>query len=450
MKRGVCGALLVLSLGFASLRGQEKVNKDEKKPPTANERMEALFKSSAAKQQEIKRRLPEWLAPYSSRGLVASLDDDDQVASISVGAILSDELLSKFKTLPRLRELHTGGGNLTPLGLKQLAELTSLQKITLYGLRHDGQGLGDTALANIVGLKSLVEIHVFECGTTDAGVKLLETMPQLTHLTLHQEAHLTDKAVYLIARLKGLKYLDLAYFGSSDEAWMRFSRESLKSLAALRDLEALYVHGQDIPAEPMRFTQLKSLSLGHSGVSDTWAAKIAECRELRFLELTYTKITDDGLKNIAKLPDLQHFNLSSYVVTDAGIGHLERLPALGHLSLRASRLTDQSLKHLTHMKKLNRIDLHGSGYPGHVVGSCFTIDGIRQLKELPNLQDLYLTNLESANGFAGLKELTQLRSLTLQSANISFEDFDVMEKALPNTYISAVNGHGSLRNLRKR
>lgn len=129
-------------------------------------------------------------------------------------------------------------------------------------------------------------------------------------------------------------------------------------------------------------------------------------------------------------------------MTDAGIGRLKRLPALEHLSLRASRLSDASLVHLAGMKGLKRVDLHGSGQPGVNLGRRFTIEGVKQLKALPDLRSLSLTNFAAADGFLGLKELTQLRELTLMMANIRAEELDALGEALPKTRINSMSGGG--------
>src|SRR5439155_5214877 len=84
-----------------------------------------------AYQAEIERHLPEWLKVHYNGGLLASLDDDHNVVSITAGEVMSDELLGKLKTLPKLRELDIETTKLiTPAGLKSLAELSSLRKLT--------------------------------------------------------------------------------------------------------------------------------------------------------------------------------------------------------------------------------------------------------------------------------------------------------------------------------
>jgi beta-lactamase regulating signal transducer with metallopeptidase domain len=400
-----------------------------------------LITTLQAYQANIERQLPQWLKIHYNNGLVAMLDDDGNVVSLSTGEVMSDELLGKLKALPKLRELDFGPTKLiTPAGLQHLAGLSSLQKLSLYNLNHDGKGLGDTAIRHLVGLKSLRELHVNHCGTTDAGVGLLEAMPQLTHLALYAEARLTDSALVSIAKLKRLKHLSLDSYVGTEQGWMRFSKEGTRLLAGLQELEHLHLVGQEISLEFLQFARLKSLSLGTGAVDDACAARIAKCRQLQSLTLVYTNITNDGLSKFADLPELSRLNLDSHIVTDNGIGHLKRLPKLQHVSLRASRLTDESLPHLAQIKSLTRIDLHGSGEPGVNAGKCFTIAGLQRLKALPRLRTLWLTNLECADSFLGLKELTQLRELTLMMANIRGEDLEALEKALPNTTINSISG----------
>ena len=135
----------------------------------------------------------------------------------------------------------------------------------------------------------------------------LEAMPQLTHLTLRQEGRLTDAALVSVAKLKGLRTLDLSsYVGTQSYGFMRFTPEALRPLATLRELEVLRLAGQ-APLTLLFPPKLTSLSVG--GVDDAAATRIARCRYLRSLELMYSDITDDGLKKIATIPGLRHLNL---------------------------------------------------------------------------------------------------------------------------------------------
>ena len=94
------------------------------------------------------------------------------------------------------------------------------------------------------------------------------------------------------------------------------------------------------------------------------------------------------------------------------------------------------------MKSLTRLDLHGSGFPGASLGTRFTAEGLQHLKHLPRLRTLWLTNLRLDGGFRVLKELTQLRHLTLTMTDISESEVVALEESMTNTTIAAMSGGG--------
>lgn len=386
------------------------------------------------------RHLPEWLKPLHDHGLLATVDDAGGVITLTSGEVMTDELLARLETLPKLRELDLGATKtLTRTGMAHLGKLPALEILRLSSVIHEGDGLGDAALEAVSRIPTLLDLTIAECGTTDAGVRHLEAMPQLTHLTLRQEGRLTDAALASVAKLKRLRQLDLSsYVGTASYGRMRFTPEGLNQLAGLQDLEVLRLPGHAPRADLFPLPKLTSLGVG--GVDDAAATRIARCKDLRSLELQYPDITDDGLKQIATLPGLRHLSLSSGIITDAGMAHLGALPHLEHLELRATGVSDETLRHLADVKTLTRLDLHGSGLPGVNLGRRFTADGLRQLKRLPRLRTLWLTNLQLDGGFGVLKELTQLRELSLMMTDINEGEVAALEEALSDTTVIAMSG----------
>src|SRR5262249_49672018 len=57
-----------------------------------------LITTLEAYNADVERRLPDWLKAHYNRGLVARFDDGN-VVSLAAGAIMSDELLARLKTL---------------------------------------------------------------------------------------------------------------------------------------------------------------------------------------------------------------------------------------------------------------------------------------------------------------------------------------------------------------
>jgi len=400
----------------------------------------AEFSSGSGGAERTTQRLPEWMKPLHNHGLLATLDDDGEVASVTTSRIMDDELLAKLKTLPRLRELHievTKG--ITSAGLAQLAELRLLEKLSLYQINTDGPGLGDTAIRSVAGLPALRELSVNECGTTDAGAGLLEQLPQLTALSLYQEGRLTDNALKSIGKLSRLKSLSLnSYVATQRLGRMRFSTDGIWHLSELKNLETLSLVGHDVPADALGFPKLRSLSLGGPSVDDAAAARIGTLCELRQIELSYAGFGDAGMQHIAVLPNLRRLQISSQVITDEGIKLLRSHPRLEQVTLRASGVSDESLRYLARIPSLTRLDLYGSGQAGFAPGRNFTMEGLQTLKALPKLTTLGLNNLDlPGGGYTGLKELKQLRHLSLFMCNVNEKELDALEEVMPNTTITS-------------
>ncbi|MFO0880705.1 MAG: TIGR03067 domain-containing protein [Gemmataceae bacterium] len=450
-----------------------------------------VFTTLEAWQARIVSKLPDWLKPLYNKGLLATLDDGDEVATVTTGTIATDELLARLRTLPKLRELHLEATReVTPAGLAHLGKMPRLEKLSLYQITAGDNGLGDEAIRSVAGLVSLRELWIGECGTTDAGVKLLDKLPKLTTLTLRQEVHLTDAALGSIARLPQLKSLSLpSYVGlrrgwvrfsaegarqarelvedsTPREGWMRFSAKGIRQLEKLKHLEVLHLVGHDVPADALEFPHLKSLGLGYSspddpalanrgagrgGIGDDVARKIGDLRNLQELELSYSAIGDDGFKSIAGLPGLRRLNVRSTHITDMGIAHLRNHKGLEHISLRIAGLGDRTLQHLAHIETLTRLDLDGSGVPGGPPSRNVSIAGLQQLKNLPGLDTLWLSHFDiPVGGYVGLKELRHLRELTLLRTNITGAEREALIKALPRTRISAPTGGGNYLRVPKR
>ena len=112
---------------------------------------------------------------------------------------------------------------------------------------------------------------------------------------------------------------------------------------------------------------------------------------------------------------------------------------LNFLELRAYGFSDIGLGHLAKVKSLNRLDLWGAN---------FTVQGLQQLRDLPNLRTLWLNGFRDQGSYLGLKDLKQLRELSFMMSSINQAEFTELEKALPKTKITSMTGGGSLRSIR--
>ena len=133
---------------------------------------------------------------------------------------------------------------------------------------------------------------------TDA---LLERFAQLEHLTmldLEGSKHVTDDGLRHLARLSGLRHLNLMGCGITD-----------RGLDVLRRLPAL-----------------ESIVLAWTRISDVGAANLATCENIQFVDLGETDTGDGAIHALAGKRRLCDFR-SGNAVTDAGLALLHEIPA---------------------------------------------------------------------------------------------------------------------------
>ena len=122
------------------------------------------------------------------------------------------------------------------------------------------------------------------------------------------------------------------------------------------------------------------------------------------------------------------------------MAHLTSLKRLTHLELRASHVGDESLKHISELKSLTYLSLSGSGEPGVHIGRNFTGAGYAHLARLPNLERMSLTNADVH--WKELQSLKQVADLNMLMPTMSRDDVRKLQKALPDTRVSAAWGGG--------
>lgn len=401
-----------------------------------------------ARKEFTLKHVPDWMKePVRKRELQAKLGEGNQVVYVSAGRKLTENVLKQLATLPKLREIQFTHSPTLPIeALGLLSGLTHLEKVTMSGQLDEATSRGDAAIAALSSISSLRELDIHECGTTDAGAKLLEKMPQLTHLQLYQEGNLTDAALESIGKLRNLKSLDLtSYVGTVTYGRMYFTGKGTSHLASLNKLEVLRLAGHDVSAKTLQFPKLTSLALGGQGVRDDCAAQLPKMAELKNLSLSFSSITDEGMKHVALLKNLKRLSLNSAVITDKGLSRITGLP-LTHLELRASKITDTSLSNIAKIKTLARLDISGSGRPGARMGNVISAQGLEKLKTLPNLQTLWINNLQSVGVGSALAEIKSLRHVTMMMVSINEEELDLLSDALPEATIHYITGgFGSTR-----
>jgi hypothetical protein len=93
-------------------------------------------------------------------------------------------------------------------------------------------------------------------------------------------------------------------------------------------------------------TQLKSLGLSRTQITDKALAQLQRLERLEALSLTNCNVTDAGLKSLEALPSLQFLALGGTQITDAGLASLEKMKTLRTLYLKHTGVTQAGIQGL--------------------------------------------------------------------------------------------------------
>jgi hypothetical protein len=209
-----------------------------------------------------------------------------------------------------------------------------------------------------------------------------------------------------------------------------------------------------------RLSHLKSLDLNNC-LNDERLAKLAGLAELEYLQTNVAKVTDDGLRPLARLKNLKalKFFHPGPSFSGAGLAHLADLPHLQQLTVAGSlAFNDDGMKAVA---KLTRLQEFRTWHAGP------TQEGVKKLKELPNLKSLnlgqrltykppacptdetiaILADLKSLEtlqlsearlalaALQQLKQLPALKKLTLDGIDLPKADVERLQKELPKVKI---------------
>lgn len=234
----------------------------------------------------------------------------------------------------------------------------------------------------------------------DKGAKVTATKGIVTGLSIDDASKLTDDDFQQMGRLSHLKTLSLS---------KGLTNERLSCLATLTELEYLQTNLMQVSDEGLKpLGQLKNLrnaKFFHPGneFNGTGLAHLAELPKLESLTVAGSlAFNDEGMAAVAKLTKLQEFRMWHAGPTVEGVKQLRGLPNLKRLHL-GQRLTykppacpsDDTIAILAEIKSLESLQLGEARLSGAA---------LRKLKQLPALQKLVLEGIDMPP-----TELEQLR-----------------------------------------
>lgn len=225
-----------------------------------------------------------------------------------------------------------------------------------------------------------------------------------------QPVHLEDHLIRPIARLTGLRRLNLAGVGVSPRG--------LSFLASLKHLEQVSTPmglTDEGMAEIARMSSLRTLRVARDRLTDRGLESLGKLTELESLELYGNPaMTDIGLKALTNLRSLRHLRLGAEgSFTDRSMAHLATLPSLKVLWLDAPNITDEGLRLLSESRSLERLCFH---WLNRITGL-----GVEHLRGIPQLKALDIANAEFTE--ADLSAITAMPGLEhLELPGLGFTD----------------------------
>ncbi len=282
-------------------------------------------------------------------------DEDGYIIDLDLrGTEATDEDLSAFVSLQRLRSVHLDKLPITDQGIQTLA--------TYKG--------------------PLVNLDLRECQLSNAAMETLATISTLRAIRLSGTGNATSADDTGIAKLSALKQLKVL---AVDQLWV--STAALQELLQAKTLEELYLKGTLVDDDSMavvsQFPSLKKLRISSTQVGNAGLEHLTACKNLEELDLSENSLIDDnGLQYVGRMTSLKKLNLWRDAVSDAGIAHLSSLTGLTWLNLDNTQLSDGGLSALHAMKSLTFL---------HLGSTSISDSGLPQLEHLTALKDLKVT-----------------------------------------------------------
>ena len=117
---------------------------------------------------------------------------------------LTDEALAHIGRLTSLTHLYLHQGQFTDAGVKHLAGLKNLTRLVLGG----NEPITDAGLATLLALKTLEDLRISYTSVSDAGMKMLQQLPRLKKVRIIH-TNVTDVGLGHLSQISGLTELHI-------------------------------------------------------------------------------------------------------------------------------------------------------------------------------------------------------------------------------------------------
>ena len=281
-------------------------------------------------------------------------------------------------------------------GRKDLSPLARLAPDDVYNLTIAEANPGDRVLedaqvACIARLKGLKILDIRHAKLTNTGMGLLTNMKSLEMLSLPQ--YVTDQDFAWVGRMTWLKRLYMAQSRMTNAGLA-----PLENLTSLTELEL--AGGYFDESEAKHITGLGDASLVH----------LAKLPSLQYLMFSIGAFSDAGLVHLRTVPSLRNLNLGNQPITDKGLAEISHLTWLESLGLRHTQITGAGLPYLKSLTVLKNLDFSAEGQTSTSVSDT----DMAAVKEIKSLECLKMSNFYLTDkGVAYISDLTNLKVLHL-------------------------------------
>ncbi|MBC8871780.1 MAG: hypothetical protein H8E44_20320 [Planctomycetes bacterium] len=367
------------------------------------------------------------IAALTAEGARILRNRDGSVRSVS--NITRDAQVAHLKHFPQLQSVHMSGREVTDAGLAYLAELKQISDLTFYGSSVTGVGLG-----KLSGLTSLESLRLASQKFANEDLRQLRHVPKLRSLSLLSS--IDESELQFLTDMSQIKSLRL-----SD---VRLSQQGVDIINQLDNLRGFSLSISDGNDGQLRWLgQLKvplSLNVMRSPEITNAGWKHLEGALLVSLDLMHTPITDIGLAHVGRAKTLASLAIIKAPVSDAGLVHLQELKALEVLTLRDTKVTDdgvarlrRSLPNLSHVqiganarpprmrtqKPIGfKVNPETGGKSAHL-RTRLTAQNVKQLRQEPNLDTIFLTHGETKDDDLLLLVGVPMKGLVIDSKHVT-------------------------------
>ncbi len=298
---------------------------------------------------------------------------------------MTDALLEEIAELDDVTELRLGGSHgVTDAGLRSIARMTQLTHLDL-----GGTGVTDAGVAHLARCHRLKDVNLQWTASGDGALRALAGLPDVTHLRTGNRV--TDAGLALLQEYPrfaswqgGDAEMSLtSYEASPTYLLLRgpFTDQGMRHLSRLDGLFALNIDAAELGITPAGLVPLIGLpQLGWLAVdaTDESMTHIARMPRLRFLGCQDTTAGDDGFESLGRSRSIEYiWGRRCYNLRSRGFRALGQIPTLHGLSVSCRNVHDDALATLPSfpaLRELMPMDIPDAGY--RHIGKCRRLESL--------------------------------------------------------------------------